>query len=427
MTLFSIRNWTIVLGVMAAFVAVGATGVAAGMQNDDRVHISNLHRIDDDLYAFAQTVTIDGSVKGDLIAFAYEVSHNGEVGGSVNAFCYRYAQAGRVLGSVRAFANIAAINGHVNRSVLLLGNDLSIRKGAKVMKDAAMYGNIATVDGFVDGNLTFKGSTIYLTGIIKGDVELEAEKITITAPAVIKGNLTYTCKDEAKIDLESGVVIEGETVWNLPEDKEDQETSGFLKSSIFTISNMLAAFLFGVILLALFSKYAKESFSQCQTRFTICFATGILTFLIVLLSIIILMFSLSFVLIGLAVVADNGAGLGAMILIFSILLIPITSFASVSGGVLFYSGVVMTAAMLGFMVARAFSRQAVPLGKMQLLVGLIILSALFLIPYVGTVVYIVASLTGAGAIVMGIRHCRREVTNVKTQPAPTAEQKPPEA
>lgn len=412
---------------MAAFVAVGATGVAAGMQNDDRVHISNLHRIDDDLYAFAQTVTIDGSVKGDLIAFAYEVSHNGEVGGSVNAFCYRYAQAGRVLGSVRAFANIAAINGHVNRSVLLLGNDLSIRKGAKVMKDAAMYGNIATVDGFVDGNLTFKGSTIYLTGIIKGDVELEAEKITITAPAVIKGNLTYTCKDEAKIDLESGVVIEGETVWNLPEDKEDQETSGFLKSSIFTISNMLAAFLFGVILLALFSKYAKESFSQCQTRFTICFATGILTFLIVLLSIIILMFSLSFVLIGLAVVADNGAGLGAMILIFSILLIPITSFASVSGGVLFYSGVVMTAAMLGFMVARAFSRQAAPLGKMQLLVGLIILSALFLIPYVGTVVYIVASLTGAGAIVMGIRHCRREVTNVKTQPAPTAEQKPPEA
>jgi cytoskeletal protein CcmA (bactofilin family) len=427
MALFSKRNWIIILGVITAFVAFGAVAVSAGIQNDDRVHISNLHRIDDDLYAFAQTVTIDGSVKGDLIAFAYEVSHNGEVSGSVNSFCYRYAQSGRVLGSVRAFANIAAINGHVGRSVLLLGNDLSIRKGAKIMKDVALYGNIATVDGFVDGNLVFKGSTIYLTGMIEGDVELEAEKISITAPAVIKGNLTYTCKDEAKIDLESGVVIEGETVWNLPEDKEDAATSGLLQKSMFTISNMLAAFLFGVILLALFGKYAKESFGQCRTRFTFCFATGILTFLIVLLSIIILMLSLSFVLVGLAVVSDNGAGLGAIILIFSILLVPITSFASVSGGVLFYSGVVMTAAMMGFMIARTFNRQAEPLRKMQLLLGLIILSILFMIPYLGTIVYIVASLTGAGAIVMGIRHCRREVATLDQQPPSTIEDKPPEA
>jgi cytoskeletal protein CcmA (bactofilin family) len=427
MALFSKRNWVIILGAMTALIAVGATGVSAVMQNDERVHISNLHRIDDDLYAFAQTVTIDGTVKGDLLAFAYEVSNNGEVGGSVNSFCYRYAQSGRVFGSVRAFANIAAINGHVGRSVLLLGNDLSIRKGAKVMKDVTLYGNIATIDGFIDGDLIFKGSTIYLTGIIEGDVELEAEKISITSPAVIKGNLTYTCKDEAKIDLESGVVIEGETVWNLPEDEKNKETSGVLQKGIFTISNMLAAFLFGVILLALFNKYARESFNQCQTRFTVCFATGILTFLIVLLSIIILILSLSLVLVGLAVVSDNGAGLGAMILIFSILLIPITSFASVSGGVLFYSGVVVTAAMIGFMFARAFNRQAAPLGKVQLLVGLIILSALFMIPYLGIVVYIVASLTGAGAIVMGIRHCRREVTAPEQQPAPQTEGKPPEA
>jgi cytoskeletal protein CcmA (bactofilin family) len=397
------------------------------MQNEGRVHISNLHRIDDDLYAFAQTVTIDGSVKGDLLAFAYEVSHNGEVGGSVNSFCYRYAQSGRVFGSVRAFANIAAINGHVGRSVVLVGNDLSIRKAARVMKDVTLYGNIATVDGYVDGNLVFKGSTIYLTGMIEGNVELEAEKISITPPAVIKGNLTYTCKNEAKIDLESGVVIEGETVWNLPKDEEDKGTTGLMRRSIFTISNMLAAFLFGVILLALFNKYAGESFRQCQARFTICFATGILTFLIVLLSIIILVLSLSFVLIGLAVVSNNGAGLGAMILMFSILLIPITSFASVSGGVLFYSGVVVTAAMIGFMLARVFNRQTAPLGKTQLFVGLIILSALFMIPCIGTVVYIVASLTGAGAIVMGIKHCRREVTAPEQRPAPPTEGKPPQA
>ena len=421
------RNLIILLGAALAVILCATGAVSAAMQSDDRVHISNLHRIDNDLYAFAQTVTIDGTVKGDLLAFAYEVSHNGEVGGSINSFCYRYAQAGRVLGSVRAFANIAAINGQVGRSVLLTGNDLSIRKGGRVTKDVNLYGNIATVDGLVKGNLEFKGSTIYLTGTVEGDVNLEAEKIFITAPAIIKGNLIYTCQDEASIDLESGVIIEGETTWNLPEEEQDTGSSGLLQKSIFTISNMLAAFLFGVILLALFNKYARESFSQCKARFTICFATGILTFLIVLLSIIILVISLIFVMIGLAYVADYGAGIGALILIFSILLVPITSFASVSGGVLFYSGVVMTAAMLGFALARAFNRKAMPLGKLQLLVGLIILSVLFMIPYLGTIVYIVASLTGAGAIVMGIRHCRREIAPVESNPAPPADEKPLEA
>ena len=52
---------------------------AVEFESDENVHISNIHSIDDDFYAWGENVTIDGTIEGDVIVGGYSVRINGEI------------------------------------------------------------------------------------------------------------------------------------------------------------------------------------------------------------------------------------------------------------------------------------------------------------------------------------------------------------
>ena len=61
----------------------------------------------------------------------------------------------------------------------------------------------------------------------------------------------------------------------------------------------------------------------------------------------------------------------------------------------------------------------------SLLLGLAVLTLLFWLPYyVGALLWIVVSILGAGAIILGIKNCRRETVAMR-QVAGSTEEKPP--
>ena len=106
-------------------------------------------------------------------------------------------------------------------------------------------------------------------------------------------------------------------------------------------------------------------------------------------------------------------------LLFTALLVPVqasagtVNVATVSGGIIFYSGKIMFAFLVGYLLARIFKSEVALLGKAQLLFGLIILALLFAVPYVGLLIYLLVSIAGAGAIVLGIKNCRAEADRPK--------------
>jgi cytoskeletal protein CcmA (bactofilin family) len=383
---------------------------ATSIQSGENIHISNLHQIDHDLYAFGQNVTVDGLIKGDLVVGAYEVFINGEVTESENIFAYKLHHTGTVGNSLRAFVNTVVIDGRVGRSLMFFGYDCRIGKGAVVERDVNINGFSARVDGTVGGNATIRAVRVVISGEIGGDVDIEGEEIRIVPPAVIKGNLTYTCEKEAEIDTAAGVTILGETRWERPEEEngEEEEKTGAaaFKTMIFKISKMLAAFLFGIIVVYLFRRYAEVSFHQLRTRLSVSFATGFLFLLILVVAVLILVVSAIFLLVGLALISGEMAPVGALVLILSMLMVPITAFTTVSGGIIFYSGKIMFAFLIGYLLVRIFKSEAALLGKAQLLFGLIVLALLFAVPYVGLLIYLLVSIAGAGAIVLGIKSCR---------------------
>ncbi len=401
-----------------------AAGPARGIsfETSENVHISNLHRIDDDLIAWGSNITVDGLIEGDLITGGYTVNTNGHTRGSENVFAFKYHHTGKIDGALRAFANLTELDGYVGRSVLVAGNDIRIGEKAVIEKDVVLRGGQVHFNGLAKGNADISAKTIYIGGIISGDALLAGDEINITAPTVIKGDLVYVSETEAKLNLSSGVTILGETTWRLPDEDCDGNV-GIITSGVIGTAKLLAAFLFGVILLFLFKKYALEAVNQLRGRLAVATATGLLSLIIFAISVVILVISVTFVLVGLALVYGEGAPVGALVLSLSILMIPITSFITVSGGVLFYSGKIIIGLVVGYTAVRLVKRNAAYLSKSQLLVGLIITTAVFSIPYIGPLLYVVISIIGAGAIVLGIKHCRRELN--QSQPLSETESGPP--
>ncbi len=393
--------------LIAASLLIAAGAQATSVESGGDIHISNLHHIEDDLYIFGSNVTVDGRIDGDLAVGAYEFYSNGEVTESENVFAYKLHHTGTVGNSLRAFANTVIIDGKVGRSVMLFAYDSHIDEGAVIERDVSIAGYSVHVDGVVKRNVEVNSDRIFISGDIGGNVNLVGKEITISPPAVIRGNLTYTCKNEVAIDTAAGVKILGQTQWKQPEQEPEEDRGGAgLRTVTLKLAKVLAAFLFGIIVVYLFRRYAEESFHQLQTRFPVSIATGFLSLFILVAAVLILVVSVVFLLVGLALISGKLALLGALVLVLSMLMVPITAFMTVSGGIILYSGKILFAFLVGYLLLRVFKADVVVMRKTQLLVGLIVLTLLFSVPYAGFLIYLLVSIAGAGGIVLGIKSCR---------------------
>ncbi len=373
----------------------------------EKLNISPLHTIDGDLIAWVSHLKVDGTITGDLIAGGYSVDANGSVGGSASLFAYQLKYGGSCDGSLRVFSNFCDITGRVGRSLLLISAQPTISTNAIIEGPSDIYGDVIQIGGTLRGPVNVGGSQITITGTMEDEVTINGEQIDIYPPAVILGTLTYTAREKESLVIHPGATVTGEVIYNPATPTEGNQEDAFVDfaSIVLAISKLLAAFLFGIILLWLFRKYAESTFVQLRSRFTIATASGFMTIIIVLVSILILMVAMAFSLVGLIMIEGEMAAIGAILLIFSLVLVPVSSFAAVSGGLLFYTGKVMFAFLLGWLAIRIVKRSPAPLSKTQLLLGLSILTVLMAVPYLGTLVYLLASVIGLGGIVLGVRHC----------------------
>ncbi len=393
----------VVLTVSLATVTANGSTFRSG----DDVHISNLHNIDDDFYASGNKIQIDGTITGDVTAGSYQTSINGEIGGSAN-LAGRYADhSGRIMGSLRFAGERIMINGFVGRSVIAFGSEIITGQGAVVQKDFTVSGNDVTLNGLILGDVECAAARTRIAAQIEGDLLLKGGKTTVAPQAVINGNITYVAEEENALELEGGVTVTGEVIWKKPEAAAD-ENSSYLVDITFKFASLFAAFLFGIIAIKLFRPYAEESFSQLRKRLSVALAAGVLGLLILAFCILVLMMSLIAMLIGTVMLSDY-AVVGILILVLSILMVPISSFISVSGGIILYSGKIIVGLLVGYLIIRLWRPKAKVLSKSSMLLGLFVLTLIFALPYVGFLLFFLTTITGAGAIILGIRHCRKRV------------------
>ena len=404
--------------------AIGALGfcgqLAADVRTDGRVSIAEDEVIDDDLYIFAESANIRGTIKGDLIVFAQSVSIRGVVEGDI-----------------AVAAQVIELDGEVQDDVRIAGMQLTLMDGAKIGDDliAAGYSLECQPDSMVAGDVKFAGFQAIYAGAIKrqldsatahakiagsiggnaklsvgsdespppsqwfGDVQIPMVPagLTVTADADLAGDLEYVGPKEADIDpiakIAGNVDFQRIAPSAAPQQAPRATKIGFQLLS--AAKQFVALLLVGLIAIFAFPEWTGQVTERIQKRPLECFLWGVVAVIGSAVTVVLLI-----ALVILGAVALGFASLESLLPAWlAVGIVGTAGFVVSFGVVAVWVSKIIVGLWLGFLLLSGNHWN--PKRKLAaLLIGLVLFVAVGFVPYFGTALAVLAMLLGIGAVTM---------------------------
>jgi cytoskeletal protein CcmA (bactofilin family) len=188
---------TLVVGVLLAIGSLPA--LAAETASSEFLIIQPDDRVEDDLYAAAVKVDIQGTIDGDLVAFASEeVVIDGMVTGSVTAVAPRVVVNGRVEGALRVSGGSLRISGEVGRDAVAVVWELELDKSSSVGRDVQAWAIDMSALGQIGRDLKGSIGSLSLAGVVEGDVNVSVGNFTVVDELRVSGDLGYRSPSEGE-------------------------------------------------------------------------------------------------------------------------------------------------------------------------------------------------------------------------------------
>ena len=313
-----------------------------------------------DFLAFGGSIVTASPVFGDELLLAGSVNSRASVGGDFRAVGGSINVEEPITGDLVAFGFSVRDSGIVKGSVFIVAANVAMTNGS-------------------DGPVTIYGNSISLNGNFAGDVNIIASgKITLMASTTIAGKLSYEAPEEATIPSSVKVLggIEYTNASYLPNVGTSRILS-FISIGFFLFVRILVALILAGLLTGLFPKLAEDIVERALTkRPSSVLLTILLGFAVLIVTpILFLMLALTFVGIGLAILLF----IGYIFIMFLSLV---------------YAGI-----LLGGAFSRYYMKRDVVLWHDGVL-GMLALSLISLIPYVGLLVVFMLTAFSAGAILL---------------------------
>lgn len=327
--------------------------------------------LNDDLYFLGDTLELYGKVEGDVVFFGRNLIIGGDIGGSLWGAGEKIEIDGIIKGSARIAGNTISLEGETGRDFLGAGNYLDIY--GSVGKDFLGAGNRAVLQGPVERNVFGGFRTFSLDSTIKGDMQLEVERLIIGPQGIIQGDLWYKSPLEAEID--PGATIGGEITHREAEPHREpphQLFSNFIRP---LLSLILIAALGGWLFPGLFWKTTREiqdrPWSSLGYGFLILFFTPLL----------------------------------GLLLLITVIGLPLSFLIFVSYLALLYLSRILTGFYLGEFISIRLNRELNPVWKG--IIGVFALFILIKIPYIGWLLHLLAVCLALGALGLYVATSRK--------------------
>lgn len=320
-----------------------------------------------DLFYWGQTATLDGPIRYSAL-----------LGGS----SVIVTPGTRVGGNLVAFAAQVGIDGEIVQNAYIWAGS------ARIGRDAIIHGNVLCfcgslqIEGTVRGKVQGGGGNTSITGDV-GSVSVEAGILTVGPEAIIRGDLEYEANDEA--DIAEGATIMGEVRRTIEEKDPDEESedgsSGISAWSIgWRVWSYLSRLLIGVTALLVGGRIARLPAEHLRATPAVGLGFGFVV-----------------------AVVTPVASVIAIVLIVSL---PLGVIGLVLFGLALALSSLVTAQFLGDWLLRRVRGGRPPSEYLALAVGLLLLTLVGSIPYVGFLIQLTALLLGLGGIFLALRHQR---------------------
>lgn len=406
--IFMLGRWpeltdsAVLVGGMAAFSALGCAGlhalsrrfakasslsillilvlgspefaVALDLRRDVDTQIDAGETISETLVCTGEIIAIEGTIDGDLIVAAERFTLRGTVTGNLYVFAGEIEIDGLIEGSVLAVAERITLSGRVDGGVALAGDRVTIMDGARLARDVMVFGEGVRLAGHVARDVTFAGDWIEVRADIARDLHvLGAHRVALLDRARIGGDVRGQLMGRnAEVEVAPGSEVGGEIKVSTKSMLHDHYLAHYKNPGFYLIVLIGAAgaFVFGLLIYLLDPRLFDADPPDAR-GFVRSLGVG---FAVLLSS------PVAIVLVGLTVVGIPVAILGLFFLITAV-----------------YTSFVLVAGLLGRAVL-APSEPGIASFAPSLLVGVLILSAVAALPFVGPAIRILAILFGLGCL-----------------------------
>ena len=365
-----------------------AEALAFIQQTGDTITVSEFIR--DDLYLTGGTIEVSGDVDGDVVAFGQSIRISGNVSGDVISAGQTVAVSGTVGGSVRAAGQEVSVDGTVAQDVLAAGQNVRISPSGSVGRDAVAGAASVLISGEVKRNVLVGAQSLTISAPVGGGVTAEVEQLTVTSSGSVAGDVTYYSASEATIQGD----VNGTTERLAPRTRTDAErtrdqgadVAGAVFFWIFAWVRALIGMLIFALLVVLAARPLVEGAAHEAWVGRPLLSLGVGAALA----------ALAVPVAGMVFVMGLFVGGWWIAFVWLVVVWLVALF-----------GLVAVALALGRWIVRALAhRGAHPMLGATL--GILLLSVVGAVPFIGWLVYVIAVLVGMGAVVLALYSSRTD-------------------
>lgn len=252
----------VLVGVLVPTLVFGAV-----MRGGEEVSIAKSETIEDNFYAAGGSISVGGVVEGDAIVFGGNILISENVTDDIAAAGGTVTILGDSGGDVRVAGGTVLVAGNVAGDLFIAGGQVTIASDVTIGKDLVVAGGQVTLDGVVEGDVEMIGGVATLNGRVKGSVKAQVdERLSLGESSIIEGGLAYTAKDKDVLDVTEGATVTGGVTFEEREAMAFEKTEEAKSAMLAALGAFAVIKLFGCIASALLIIWFFKRFTSSVVR-----------------------------------------------------------------------------------------------------------------------------------------------------------------
>lgn len=382
------KKFLIAFFALILFVVSGKSASALEFRSGETIDISEIASVSGSLVATGRTITIDGTVNGDLFCAGQNVTIRGDVDGDIICAAQTITLWGKVNGDVRvASQNVHFISAQVARNVTAFAQDITLDDTTAVRGEVYVNAQRFELGGIVGGGISGNTQDARISGGVIGNVQLDVESLTLANKATISGSLVY--KSDKTAQIANSATVSGSITQDKPKVVEKtQVTKMQPQFSLFGfLSRALIYSLLGIVLLRFFPRFSARMVANIENQTGKGLGFGILG-----------LFAVPVILVLLAI---------------TIIGIPIALFGLFLWLSVLFLSRIFVVVVVGKYILNRFNSPKVRDEMWIVVVGVLVSTLAFKLPFVGVLFSFIALVLGFGAFLLTLPWFNKNQKSVK--------------
>ncbi|HEX6501905.1 MAG TPA: zf-HC2 domain-containing protein [Terriglobales bacterium] len=197
------------LGLLIVLLTFSLPGFALEHRHGEFVTVAANETLDDTLLAAGNTVRVEGTVNGDVLAFGRTVEVHGTVKGDLVSFARSTVVSGTVEGSIFNFSRSLDVEGQLGHSIYGWMQSLRVDERGHVGDGILVGAGDVNQEGEVKRSVTIFAGSADVSGNIGRELTMTGGNLTLTNTARVGSNLTARVRHLKDVHIAEGATIAG--------------------------------------------------------------------------------------------------------------------------------------------------------------------------------------------------------------------------